>query len=203
MVKQNKGKQNSVSKYIKNALQTIHSNVTMLNGSKIFAGFMIIMLNISSRFVTIKLSKSVEAYLKYTFSRQILIFTIAWMGTRDIYIALTVAIVFTIIMDVLFNEDSSYCVLPVSFTEYHTQISEEQKDNDITQNIPGMPPTQNNNNNNNNNSSATKPDSSSNTDSLIGEEEVKKATEVLKRAKEQNTFKERDDFYSNYYTSQM
>ena len=170
----------------------------MLNGSKIFAGFMIIMLNISSRFVTIKLSKSVEAYLKYTFSRQILIFTIAWMGTRDIYIALTVAIVFTIIMDVLFNEDSSYCVLPVSFTEYHTQISEEQKDNDITQNIPGMPPTQNNNN-----SSATKPDSSSNTDSLIGEEEVKKATEVLKRAKEQNTFKERDDFYSNYYTTTM
>ena len=201
MVKQNKGKQNSVSKYIKNALQTVHSNVTMLNGSKIFAGFMIIMLNISSRFVTIKLSKSVEAYLKYTFSRQILIFTIAWMGTRDIYIALTVAIVFTIIMDVLFNEDSSYCVLPVSFTEYHTQISEEQKDNDITQNIPGMPPTQNNNNNNN--SSATKPDSSSKTYNLIGEEEVKKATEVLKRAKEQNTFKERDDFYSNYYTSQM
>jgi hypothetical protein len=198
MVKQNKGKQNSVSKYIKNALQTIHSNVTMLNGSKIFAGFMIIMLNISSRFVTIKLSKSMEAYLKYTFSRQILIFTIAWMGTRDIYIALTVAVVFTIIMDVLFNEDSNYCILPVSFTEYHTQISEEQEDNDITQNIPGMPPTQNNNN-----KSATKSESSSKTDNLIGEEEVKKATEVLKKAKEQNTFKERDDFYSNYYTSQM
>ena len=198
MVKQNKGKQNSVSKYIKNALQTVHSNVNMLNGSKIFAGFMIIMLNISSRFVTIKLSKSVEAYLKYTFSRQILIFTIAWMGTRDIYIALTVAIIFTIIMDVLFNEDSSYCILPVSFTEYHTQISEEQKDNDITQNIPGMPPTQNNNN-----QSATKPDSSSKTDNLIGEEEVKKATEVLKQAKEQNTFKDKDDFYSNYYTTTM
>ena len=85
MVKQNKVKNNTLAKYIKNALQTIHTNVTMLNGSKIFAGFMIIMLNISSRFVTIKLSKSVESYLKYTFSRQILIFTIAWMGTRDIY----------------------------------------------------------------------------------------------------------------------
>jgi hypothetical protein len=198
MVKQNKGKQNSVSKYIKNALQTVHSNVNMLNGSKIFAGFMIIMLNISSRFVTIKLSKSVEAYLKYTFSRQILIFTIAWMGTRDIYIALTVAIIFTVIMDILFNEDSNYCVLPVSFTEYHTQISEEQQDNDITQNIPGMPPTQNNNN-----KSVTKPESSSKTDNLIGEEEVKKATEVLKKAKEQNTFKDKDDFYSNYYTTTM
>ena len=46
MVKQNKSKQQPVSKYIKNALQIIHTNVTMLNGSKIFAGFMIIMLNI-------------------------------------------------------------------------------------------------------------------------------------------------------------
>lgn len=200
MVKQNKGKQNSVSKYIKNALQTIHNNVSMLNGSKIFAGFMIIMLNISSRFVTIKLSKSVEAYLKYTFSRQILIFTIAWMGTRDIYIALTVAILFTVIMDVLFNEDSNYCILPVSFTEYHTQISEEQQDNDITQNIPGMPQAQNNNNKSGTTKTAeTGPKS----DILIGEEEVIKATEVLKKAKEQNTFKEKDDFYSNYYTSTM
>ena len=200
MVKQNKGKQNSVSKYIKNALQTIHSNVTMLNGSKIFAGFMIIMLNISSRFVTIKLSKSVEAYLKYTFSRQILIFTIAWMGTRDIYIALTVAIVFTVIMDVLFNEDSNYCILPVSFTEYHTQISEEQQDNDITQNIPGMPQAQNNNNKSGTTKTA---ETSPKSDILIGEEEVIKATEVLKKAKEQNTFKDKDDFYSNYYTTTM
>ena len=200
MVKQNKGKQNSVSNHIKNALQTIHNNVSMLNGSKIFAGFMIIMLNISSRFVTIKLSKSVEAYLKYTFSRQILIFTIAWMGTRDIYIALTVAILFTVIMDVLFNEDSNYCILPVSFTEYHTQISEEQQDNDITQNIPGMPQAQNNNNKSGTTKTA---ETSPKSDILIGEEEVIKATEVLKKAKEQNTFKDKDDFYSNYYTTTM
>ena len=200
MVKQNKSKNNSISKYIKNTLQTIHTNVTMLNGSKIFAGFMIIMLNISSRFVTIKLSKSVESYLKYTFSRQILIFTIAWMGTRDIYIALTVAIIFTIIMDVLFNEDSRYCILPVSFTEYHTQISEDQEDNnDITQNIPGMPPTQNNNQS----SETKKTDSSIKNKSIVGEEDVQKATEILKKAKEQNTFKYKDDFYSNYYSTKM
>ena len=203
MVKQNKVKNNTLAKYIKNALQTIHTNVTMLNGSKIFAGFMIIMLNISSRFVTIKLSKSVESYLKYTFSRQILIFTIAWMGTRDIYIAFTVAILFTIIMDVLFNEDSSYCILPSSFTEYHTQVSEDQEDNnDITQNIPGMPQTSGAQNNNS--SGTTKPtDSSSKNDNIVGEKEVKQATEILKKAKEQNTIKYKDDFYSNYYTTQV
>ena len=201
MVKQNKNKNNTIAKYLKKGLQTMHTNVTMLNGSKIFAGFMIIMLNISSRFVTIKLSKSVESYLKYTFSRQILIFTIAWMGTRDIYIAFTVTIIFTIIMDMLFNEDSNYCILPSSFTEYHTQISEDQEDNnDITQNIPGMPQTSGTQNNNS--SGTTKPtDSSIKNDNIVGEKEVKNATEILKKAKEQNTIKYKDDFYTNYYTT--
>ena len=74
----------SMNQFFKN----IHDNVQDLNKSKVSAGLMIITLNIASRFVTIKLSKSMESYLKYTFSKQILIFAIAWMGTRDIYIAL-------------------------------------------------------------------------------------------------------------------
>ena len=69
----------SMNQFFKN----IHDNVQDLNKSKVFAGLMIITLNIASRFVTIKLSKSMESYLKYTFSKQILIFAIAWMGTRD------------------------------------------------------------------------------------------------------------------------
>ena len=195
MVKKEKVVNNTVSKYIKNILFAIDTNVAMLNSSKIFAGFMIIMLNISSRFVTIKLSKSVEAYLKYTFSRQILIFTIAWMGTRDIYIALIVTLVFTAIMDILFNEDSNYCVLPDSFTEYHTQLSENQPDNnDITQNIPGMPQ---------HSTKSKSDDKSKQLDEIIGEKEIQHATEILKKAKEQNTLKYKDEFYSSYYTANM
>ena len=37
----------------------------------------------------------------------------------------------------------------------------------------------------------------------VDESHVKKATEILKKAKEQNTFKDKEDFYSNYYTSKM
>lgn len=106
--------------------------VQNLNTSKAFAGLMIIILNIGSRFVTIKLSKSMEAYLKYTFSKQILIFAIAWMGTRDIYIALIVTAIFTICMEYLFNEESRFCCLPENFTNYHIELldkdPEKQKD---------------------------------------------------------------------------
>ena len=93
-----------------------------LNTSKIFAGIMIIVLNIGSKFVNIKLSKSMEGYLKYTFSKQILVFAITWMGTRDIYIAFVITILFTILNEYLFNESSKLCCLTESFTNYHVEM---------------------------------------------------------------------------------
>ena len=107
--------------FIKNILY-FHSYVKIMNGSKMFAGLVVITLNIASRFVTIKLSKSMESYLKFTFSRDVLVFCIVWMGSRDIYIAATFTLLFTFIMDFLLNEESSYCILPETFTTYHTEL---------------------------------------------------------------------------------
>jgi hypothetical protein len=63
-----------------------------------------------------------ESYLKYTFSRSILIFAMAWMGTRDIYTALFITLVFDVCANYLFNEESPYCCLPESFTSYHENL---------------------------------------------------------------------------------
>jgi hypothetical protein len=101
----------------------LHNNIKVMNDSKIFAGLMIITLNIASKFVTIKLSKTMESYLKYTFSRDILVFAITWMGTRDIYIALFITLVFMLSMDFLLNEDSMFCILPEQFTDYHISLA--------------------------------------------------------------------------------
>ena len=108
-------------------LKYIHEHIQALNGSKIFAGIMIITLNIVSRFVNIKLSKTMESYLKYTFSKYILVFTIAWMGTRDIYIALFIMGCFIIVSDFLFDEESMFCVLPEEFKDHHLTILEENE----------------------------------------------------------------------------
>jgi len=105
-----------------NIFHFLNNKVTALNSSKIFAGIMIIILNISSKFVTIKMSKSMESYLKYTFSRDILVFAIVWMGTRDIYIALFMTLLFIFCIDFLFNENSMFCCLPENFTNYHTEL---------------------------------------------------------------------------------
>ena len=104
----------------------IDNYIQNVNNSKIFAGFMIIILNIASKFINFKLSKSVERYLKHTFSKQILVFVIAWMGTRDIYLALLIAVIFIICVDYLFNEDSAFCCLPKSMTESLAKLDEDE-----------------------------------------------------------------------------
>ena len=92
-----------------------------MNQSKIFAGLMIIILNIASKFVIIQLPKTVESYLKFTFSRDVLVFAIAWMGTRDIYIALGIVFIFIFVVDFLCNENSALCILPENFIDSHVE----------------------------------------------------------------------------------
>ena len=145
-----------------------HDTIMRINDSKIFSGIMIITLNIASRFVTIKLSPSMEAYFKYTFSKQLLIFVIAWMGTRDIYIALIICAIYTLLIDYLFNEECAMCMLPKKFTNYHAQLSEQNR------NLP---------------TANTINQTTKDTDK-ISDEDIKKAKETLEKARNQRQEKE-------------
>ena len=49
--------------------------------------------------------------------RELIIFSIAWMGTRDIYIAITLTAAFVILADFLLNGKSSMCVLSDKYTK--------------------------------------------------------------------------------------
>ena len=109
-------------------LKKLDNQINILNNSKIFAGVMIILLNLSTRFVNFKLSKTTEAYLKNTFSTQVLVFAITWMGSRDIYIALIVTAVFILCTEYLFNEDSEFCVFSEEFKDYHNAKQEREKE---------------------------------------------------------------------------
>ena len=90
----------------------IEKMLNLLNNSKIFAALIMICLNIGSKFISIQFSKSTEEYLKMSLSKQILVFAMAWMGTRDIITALLLTAVFVILSDHIFNEESPYCMVP-------------------------------------------------------------------------------------------
>lgn len=123
---------NPLYRVIENFMFFLDNNVTTLNNSKLFAGMMIIVLNVSSKFVTFKLSKTMESYLKYTFSRNILVFAISWMGTRDIYIAAFITLIYIIFIDYLLNEESAFCCLPKHFTQYHVELLENMNNTEVT-----------------------------------------------------------------------
>jgi len=105
-----------------NLFSFMHEHVMYLNSSKFFAGIIMILLNVGSKFITIQFSKSTEEYMKYTLSKQILVFAMSWMGTRDIYTALGLTAVFTVLSDHLFNEESSYCIVPHKYRILHKLI---------------------------------------------------------------------------------
>jgi hypothetical protein len=90
----------------------VNNHIMFLNNSKFFAGVVMILLNIGSKFISIQFSKSMEEYLKMNVTKQLLVFAMAWMGTRDIYTSLVLTAVFTILSDHLFNEESPYCCVP-------------------------------------------------------------------------------------------
>ena len=109
-------------------LNIITKIIHYINNSKLFAGLVMIMLNIGSKYITIKLSKSQEEYLRNSIARQMLIFSIVWMGTRDIVMALLLTGSFIILTDHLFNEESQYCVIPTYLKNYAHLLDENQDD---------------------------------------------------------------------------
>ena len=107
------------------------SYLKTLNNSKFFAGLVMIMLNIGSKYVTVELSKSQEEYLKNNVGRQILIFAISWMGSRDILIALALTAIFTILTQHLFNEESALCIIPRKYRNYE-HLLDLDSNNEVT-----------------------------------------------------------------------
>ena len=99
-------------------LGKLGESLSGLNNSKFFAGLVMILLNIGSKYITIKISKSQEAYLRNNVARQILIFAIVWMGTKDILIALAITAVFHILTAYLFNEESKWCIIPKHLRQF-------------------------------------------------------------------------------------
>jgi hypothetical protein len=103
-----------------------------LNNSKFFAGVVMILLNVGSKFIAIQFSKSTEEYLKMNITKQLLVFAMAWMGTRDIYTALVLTAVFTILSDHLFNEESPYCCVPEKY-RILAKLVDENSDGSVSE----------------------------------------------------------------------
>jgi hypothetical protein len=95
----------------------LNNSINSLNSSTFFAGVMMICLNIGSRYIQLNLDESTESYIKYALTKEIMVFTISWMATRNIYMSLGLTAVFIVLADFIMNEKSRYCLLPKKFIQ--------------------------------------------------------------------------------------
>ena len=93
-----------------------------INTSKIAAGAAMLMLNIGSKYVSVGLSKTQEAYLTTSLARLLIVFAVTFIGTKDIVTSLILTVMFFVFADYIFNENSRFCVIPRKFQK---QIANE------------------------------------------------------------------------------
>ena len=99
------------------------------NGNKYLAGIALLMLNIGSKYLIVDISKSTQNLLKLKIIRRFTIFSIFFIGTRNIVISLILTGVFIVFSNGLFNENSKFCILPEQLKEEH--ITKDEYDNAI------------------------------------------------------------------------
>ena len=123
------------------------SFIESLSNNKLLIGLVAIFVNIGSRYIELKLTPNQEALLR-NIGREVLIFTITLLYTRDLINAILITAAFIILSQYAFNEQSSLCILPEKYKNLHSAM-------DL------------------------------NKDGVISEDEIRKAEQILEKAKNQ------------------
>lgn len=102
-----------------------------INNNTYLSGILFLLLNIGSKFVTIELSPTQQAFFRNSIIRQLLIFSIVWVGTKDLVVSLVLTGTFIILTRFILNENSKFCIIPDSLiqridTNNDGKISDEE-----------------------------------------------------------------------------
>lgn len=108
--------------------------LNQLNQSKYFLAFLIIFLNLGSKFINININDYHKRILHDTLGRELMIFAICFVGTRDVITAFIMSSAFIIINDFMFNEGSSLCIIPKEYRNAMRSALDKNKDDVIDDN---------------------------------------------------------------------
>lgn len=103
-----------------------------INNNRAFSAFCMILLNIGSRYVNLNITTSQEFYIRKFMQPEFIIFAISWMGSRDVFIALIITLVYTLMSRFFFNENSSLCIFKDKMQKLRKMI-DTNNDNRISE----------------------------------------------------------------------
>lgn len=112
-------------------LTSLTEVVKPINDNKFLLALIMMFLNISSKYIDFGFSKTQEHALRNGIAREIMIFAILFVGTRDIIISSVLTLLFFISTEYLFNEDSKYCLCPQHFNRMKEVM--QQKEGHVTE----------------------------------------------------------------------
>lgn len=91
---------------------TYDAFIAAINRSPLLAGICMLVLNVGSRYIDLGLSKSQENLIAKSLAREVLIFAICFMGTKDVALSIVLTGSFIVLSDHVLNESSPYCPMP-------------------------------------------------------------------------------------------
>ena len=68
-------------------------------------------VNLGSKYLAHELSDSQQELFNNKIIRRVVLFTVLFMATNDIYVSLILTAVFIVLVSGLFNENSKYCIV--------------------------------------------------------------------------------------------
>lgn len=83
-----------------------------INSSPYLAGVTMILLNIGSKYVEFGFTKTQEEALRNGLARELILFSMLFMATKDILQSILMTAAFVILTDHLFNHESQFCLIP-------------------------------------------------------------------------------------------
>jgi hypothetical protein len=83
----------------------------ILNNSKYFSGFIMILMNLGSKYVPLELSEEQEEFLSKKVIRRLLVFAIFFMATRDVLVSIILTGIFILFIGSLLNDNSKFCLI--------------------------------------------------------------------------------------------
>ena len=84
-------------------LDHIHHAVSFLNTNTVFAGIMLLLLNVGSRFIVDELSHDDKQYSQNLVLRRLAIFAVCFIGTKDMVVSIILTAAFVVLSAGIFR----------------------------------------------------------------------------------------------------
>ena len=92
------------------AISPLDNFLQIFNTNPYFIGLMMLILNLGGRFISLEVTKKQEQFLQLPWVRRILIFTVLFVATRNIWVAFWATVTVVLFLGYLFNENSALCI---------------------------------------------------------------------------------------------